>query len=65
MLIIYTRPQWRNSALIIGGGGGGGGRHSGEVPTILEGYKLLYPTILSLGGGYPPVPPGIAPMLDQ
>ena len=48
--------QWRNSALIIGVGGGG--QNSGEVPTILGVYKLLYPTLLSLGGTIPPVPSG-------
>ena len=50
--------QWRNSALIIGGT-----TFRRGVENFGGGYKLLYPTMLSFGGGItPPCPPGIAPM---
>ena len=53
--------QWRNSALINGGGGD-------DIPARCRqfwgGYKLLYPTLLSLGWTISPCPPQkkIAPM---
>ena len=57
MLIIYTRPQWRNSALIIGGGGGGttfrrGADNFGGIQATISHHSKFG------GGGLSPRPPG-------
>ena len=44
---------------------GGGTTFRRDADNFGGGYKLLYPTLLSLGGTIPPVPPGIAPMYSR